>query len=165
MTHPVDLHRKPYNDTESLYQAVLWAMEAYGKCKHPQAVLRSSFLLTPDTREFGGRPGWVGFAKLEGFGDINLDKAAERVKVEDLAQEPVFVERWESKAQTIYLVGEELRKEVSASLEGFLQQKQAEVVTAEQALNALRSGVAPEELWGDPAQAEVSLERAVTEPA
>jgi hypothetical protein len=158
-----DLHRKPYNDTESLYQAVLWAMEAYGKCLHPKAVLRASLTLTPDTGEFGGRPGWVLYAKLEGHGDITLDSAAERVEVKDLATEPIFTEHWEVKAQGIYLAGEELRKEVSASLDDFLTDKRAEVVSAEQALNALRSGVAPEDLWGDPTQSEIRLEQAVSE--
>lgn len=156
----MDLHRKPYNDTESLFMAVLWAMETYGKCKYPKAVLRPTFNLTPDTREFGGRPGWLLLAKLEGFGDIT-PKEAEKVQVDDLATEPVFTEQWEVKGQIIYLAGEELRKRIAASLEDFLAERRAEVLSAEQAFNALQSGVAPDELWGEPVQAEVRMEKIV----
>lgn len=166
MSNPAeDLHRKPYNDTESLYQAVLWALEEYGRCKHPKAVLRTTFTLTPDPREFGGRPGWVLTAKLEGFGDIPLAQGAERVNIEDIAPAREFTEQWEVKGQFIYLAGEELRKEVSAALDAFLQARQAEVVSAKQALDALRSGVDPEELWPEPEKAEATLEAISENPS
>jgi hypothetical protein len=161
----LDPHRKPYNDTESLCLAILWAMETYGKCKYPKAVLRPTFLLTPDTREFGGLPGWVLLAKLEGFGDIPVPKEAEKVQVEDLATEPIFTEKWEAKGSIIYSAGEELRKQIAASLEDFLAEKRAEILQAEQAFNVLQSGVDPTELWGEPIQAEARMEAIVENPA
>jgi hypothetical protein len=166
MSNPAeDLHRKPYNDTEALYQAVLWALEEYGRCKHPKAVLRTSFTLTPDPKEFGGRPGWVLITKLEGFGDIPLAQGAQRVNIEDIVPAPEFTEQWEVRGQTIYLAGEELRKEVAAALDSFLQARQAEAVSAKQALDALRSGVDPEELWPEPEKAEVTLEAIAENPS
>lgn len=166
MSNPAeDLHRKPYHDTEALYQAVLWALEEYGRCKHPRAVLRTSFTLTPDPKEFGGRPGWVLMTKLEGFGDIPLAQGAERVNIEDIVPDPEFTEQWEGRGQTIYLAGEELRKEVAAALDAFLHARQAEVVSAKQALDALRSGVDPEELWPEPEKAERTLEAIAENPS
>lgn len=165
MTNPAeDLHRKPYTNTEDLFAGILWAMETYGKCKYPKGVIRPTFLFTPDPGEFGGRPSWSLLAKLEVFGDITPAQGADRVQVQDLVTEPVATERWEVKERIIYLAGERLRVEISAALEDFLSEKRAEVISAEQALNALRLGVSPEALWPEPAQAEATLEAIVENP-
>jgi hypothetical protein len=164
MPNPLeDLAPKPYKNEESLFRGVTMALQVFGRCLQPLAIFRVHYQLSPDLGEYEeAHPGWVLTVKLEGFGDLKLNEAADRVNVDELNPQAIFAKDWQARGATIQAAGEDLRKAISAALEDVLSQRRADVVTAEQALTALKSGVSPEDIWGDPAEAEASLEKAVS---
>ena len=159
-----DLAPKPFKDVESLFRGIRSALEVWGKIQG-NAVLRVSFNLNTDMDGFEDTPsGWILTAKVEGFGDLTLEEGAERVNVDELNSTPLFSKEWEGRGATLQEAGEKLRQGATGALEQILTVRASEVALTEQTLTALRSGVTPEDLWGDPAQAEVSLEVAVSKP-